>query len=60
MLSTKELAERWKMTPDALKQMRYLRQGPVFVRIGTRVLYRLEDVEAYEKANRVPTREVAA
>lgn len=42
------LAERWCISPRTLERWRWLRTGPVFLRIGGRIVYRLEDVEAYE------------
>jgi len=46
-----QLADRWMISPRTLEQWRWLGRGPKFLKIGARVLYRLEDVEAYEGAN---------
>jgi len=46
-----ELARRWKLSPRTLERWRWLGLGPVFIKVGGRVVYRLEDVEAYEAAN---------
>ena len=43
-----ELARRWKLSPRTLERWRWLGQGPRYVKIGGRVVYRLEDVEAFE------------
>ncbi|MEP4197266.1 MAG: helix-turn-helix domain-containing protein [Aliishimia sp.] len=43
-----QLALRWQMSPRTLEQWRWLGKGPKFLKIGARVLYRQEDVEAYE------------
>jgi predicted site-specific integrase-resolvase len=43
-----ELADRWKVSPRTLERWRWLGQGPRFMKLGGRVAYRLEDVEAYE------------
>ncbi len=43
-----ELARRWKLSPRTLERWRWLGQGPRYLKIGGRVVYRVEDVEAYE------------
>jgi len=43
-----QLAERWHLSPRTLEQWRWLGKGPKFLKIGARVLYREEDVEAWE------------
>ena len=43
-----ELSRRWSLSPRTLERWRWLREGPVYLKIGGRVLYRLEDIEAYE------------
>lgn len=45
-----ELARRWSISPRTLERWRYLNQGPAFLKLGGRILYRLEDVEAFEAA----------
>ena len=51
-LTEKELAARWKLTIRTLQGWRSKGIGPRYVRLGKRsIYYRLEDVEAYEKAN---------
>lgn len=49
-LTQKELARRWCLSPRTLERWRWLNQGPVFLKIGGRVAYRLIDIEAFEKA----------
>lgn len=49
-LNQVELARRWNLSPRSLERWRWLRHGPPFLRIGGRVVYRLEDIEAYEAA----------
>lgn len=51
MLTTEELAARWKLQPNTLVIWRMQCAGPKYVKVGARVLYRLEDVEAFERAN---------
>ena len=43
-----ELARRWKLSPRTLERWRWLGQGPRFMKLGGRVAYRLEDIEAFE------------
>jgi hypothetical protein len=43
-----ELANRWRISPRTLGQWRWLGQGPRYVKIGGRVVYRLQDVEGFE------------
>jgi DNA-binding transcriptional MerR regulator len=46
-----ELARRWKISPRTLERWRWLGTGAPHIKVGGRVLYRLEDIEAYERAN---------
>lgn len=43
-----DLARRWQVSPRTLERWRWLGEGPCFVKIGGRVVYRLDDVERYE------------
>ena len=43
-----DLSRRWKISPRTLERWRWLKQGPGYVKVGGRVIYRIEDVEAYE------------
>ena len=47
-LNQVELSRRWSISPRTLERWRWLGQGPRYLKIGGRVVYRLEDVEAYE------------
>ena len=51
-LSSKLLARRWGLSPSTLERWRHKRKGPPHLKIGGRVRYRLQDVEAFE-ASRV-------
>lgn len=50
-LSPTELSARWKdrIKVQTLAKWRTLRQGPTYTKLGGRVLYKLSDIEAYEK-----------
>jgi hypothetical protein len=43
-----ELSRRWKVSPRTLERWRWLGEGPQFLKIGGRVVYRLQDIERYE------------
>lgn len=47
-LTQTDLCRRWRLSPYTLERWRWLSQGPRYLKIGGRVLYRLEDVEAFE------------
>ncbi|MFX1761489.1 helix-turn-helix domain-containing protein [Paraburkholderia sp. A1RI-2L] len=47
-LNQRDLAERWDISEATLERWRSDGIGPVFMKLQGRVLYRLEDVEAYE------------
>jgi hypothetical protein len=47
-LDQTELSRRWRVSPRTLERWRWLRQGPAYLKIGGRVVYRIEDVETYE------------
>jgi hypothetical protein len=47
-LNQEELARRWNISPRTLERWRWLGEGPVYLKLGGRVTYRLEDVECYE------------
>lgn len=43
-----ELSRRWSISPRTLERWRWLQQGPRYLKIGGRILYRLDDIETYE------------
>ncbi len=47
-----ELAQRWRISPRTLERWRWLGLGPAYLKIGGRVVYQLEDVEAFEAQSR--------
>lgn len=48
-LRQKDLAARWHVSPRTLERWRWTGTGPRFLKVGGRVIYRLADVEAYER-----------
>lgn len=53
LITTKELANRWSITPQALVEWRRKKEGPPYLKIGIKkkspVLYRMTDVLKYEE-----------
>jgi predicted site-specific integrase-resolvase len=47
-LNQVELARRWNISARTLERWRWLGEGPVYLKLGGRVSYRLEDIEYYE------------
>jgi predicted site-specific integrase-resolvase len=47
-LTQVQVADRWQMSVRTLERWRWLGQGPRFMKLGGRVAYRLEDIEAFE------------
>ena len=47
-LNQRQLAERWGISPKTLERWRWRGQGPKFLKLGGRIAYRLEDIEAFE------------
>jgi hypothetical protein len=47
-LNQVDLARRWNLSPRTLERWRWLKQGPGYLKIGGRVVYRLEDIEGFE------------
>jgi predicted site-specific integrase-resolvase len=51
-LNQARLATRWQISPRTLERWRWTGEGPAFVKIGGRVVYRIADIEAYENGRR--------
>ena len=49
-LNQVQLAARWNISPRTLERWRWVGDGPRYLKIGGRVVYRLVDIEAYEAA----------
>jgi hypothetical protein len=47
-LTQGQLADRWQISPRTLERGRWAGEGPRFLKLGGRVIYRIEDVEVYE------------
>ena len=43
-----ELASRWRISHRTLERWRWSGEGPRFIKLGGRVVYRLADIEQFE------------
>ena len=48
-LNQRQLAERWSISQRTLERWRAIGNGPIFLKIGGRVVYRIEDILTYEE-----------
>ncbi len=51
-LNQTDLAARWDVSPRTLERWRYDGDGPTYLKLGSRVVYRLVDIEAHEERRR--------
>lgn len=51
-LNQEEVARRWDISPRTLERWRWLKRGPAYLKVGNHVVYRIEDVEAFEAEQR--------
>ena len=51
-LTQEEIAARWRISPRTLERWRWLGRGPRYLKLCGRVVYRLEDIEAFEAEKR--------
>jgi len=49
-LNQVQLARRWSLSPRTLERWRWRARGPQYLKVGGRVVYRLADVEAFERS----------
>jgi excisionase family DNA binding protein len=59
LLTEKEAAEKLGMSVAALRRWRLEMRGPTFIRVGTRIRYREEDLESYVESNAQRTGDVS-
>jgi hypothetical protein len=50
-LRADELADRWRISAKTLARWRWTGDGPRFLKVSGKVLYRIEDIEAFEAAH---------
>jgi len=56
LLNTREAAEKLGMSQSWLEHKRAAGQGPQFVRLGGRCMYRLDDLDRYIEENLEPAK----
>jgi hypothetical protein len=54
-----ELSRRWRLSPRTLERWRYRGTGPQYLKVGGRIVYRLDDIEAFEATQIHATRDAA-
>ena len=47
-INQRALAERWQVSETTLERWRSIGVGPVFLKLHGRIVYREQDLEAYE------------
>jgi len=47
-LNQVELARRWSLSHRTLERWRWEGRGPRYLKVGGRVVYRVQDIEAFE------------
>ena len=48
-----DLAARWNISHRTLERWRWTGEGPQYVKLGGRVVYRLEDVEECQRRSKI-------
>lgn len=49
MFNPRQLADRWGLSEKTLERWRMLGTGPSYLKLGSRVLYPLHEVQAHEQ-----------
>ena len=52
-INQKQLADRWDLSQRTLERWRAIGWGPLFLKIGGRVVYRVEDILVYERPDQI-------
>jgi predicted DNA-binding transcriptional regulator AlpA len=50
LLTQKQVAQRWALSERTLERWRCTGEGPVHIKLGCSVRYRMADIEAFEQA----------
>lgn len=48
-LTAEDLSKRWGIATHTLSQWRWSSRGPRYMKVGRRILYRLNEIEAFEE-----------
>ena len=49
VFTTQQLADRWKIRTQTLQKWRVANEGPRYIKIGGRVMYRIDEIIRYEQ-----------
>jgi hypothetical protein len=49
LATPRQLAQRWHISEKTLERWRMQGTGPAFMKLGGRVLYRIDQIEAHER-----------
>ena len=52
-ITPQQLANRWNIKLGTLSLWRWKKKGPPFLKIGHRILYKLEEIEVFEKQKHI-------
>lgn len=52
LMTPEQLATRWSVPTKTLGQWRWSGRGPKFLKLGKRIMYRMEDIHEFEKETR--------
>jgi predicted site-specific integrase-resolvase len=55
-MTPEQVAERYQVSPDTLKEWRYKGVGPNYLHLGKRVRYKLADLEEWEREREAAVR----
>lgn len=50
LFTQKQVAQRWALSERTLERWRAIGEGPIYVKLGSAVRYRLTDIKAFEQA----------
>jgi hypothetical protein len=50
-LNQHQLAKRWGVCQKTLENWRWRSEGPAYLKLGGRIMYRLEDIEKFEASS---------
>ena len=48
-VTSRELADRWRLSDQTLANWRHAGKGPPFIRVGGRVLYPISGIQSFEE-----------
>jgi hypothetical protein len=51
LINQRTLSDRWSVSERTLERWRWRGHGPRYIKLGNRVMYKLEDIEDYENVH---------